>query len=944
MKLSSLMIIDAHAMAYRAYYAMLGQNLAHPVTGQSTTAIFGFFRMFFKLLLEYKPEYTAVTWDAPGGSFRNQMYTEYKAHRKPMPDDLKYQIDEIKEIIGKCGFPVLQEKGYEADDLMGALSVRFGKKQKVIILTGDKDCYQLLNNNVHMLRGVKGVSEFTEINPDWVKSELGVDVKEIPDYMALIGDASDNIPGAKGVGPKSAQKLIEKYGSIEKIYEHINEIKPDGLKNKLIESKENVFLSKKLAHIDTAVASIETLDETTIITPDFLNPDILQMFRHEGYTQIYNELMKAKGKISEIPEAGTDKSSAKKSAKKSGKKSPDTDQGADLFGNKSVNLHTREKTDYRLILNIKDLEKEIASYLKESEIAVDTETDNTQPMLARLVGISISAHEKNACYIPLPPEGTPYAETCIPLKDALPLLKKLLENSAVKKIGQNIKYDAIVLKRHGLELKNISFDTMIASYLLNPNIRRHNLDDMALDLLSHETIKYEEVAGSGKNKTTFDNIDPVNIKDYACEDADITLRIFHLLKDDIKKKGLGDVNEKIEIPLISVLQSMEEAGVAIDSDYFGKLSKDYEKKLASLEKKIHVDAGEPFNINSTKELQGVLFETLKLPRGKKTKTGYSTDQSVLEELRGMHPVVDRLLDHRKYSKLKSTYVDALPRLVHPETGRIHTSFNQTIAATGRLSSNEPNLQNIPIREETGRAIRKGFIAGKGKEILSLDYSQIELRIMAHYSQDPALEEAFVRDNIDIHARTASSLFGIPEDRVDGDQRSKAKVVNFSIIYGVTEFGLGQNLGIPRHEASLYIERFFEKYPGVRRYMDDTVAFAEKNGYVETLSGRKRQIPDIQSSNRFRKEGAKRTAINTPIQGTSADIIKLAMIEIHNDLLKKKLKSRMILQVHDELLFDVVPEEKDEILEVAKARMENAMKLRVPLRVDYRFGKNWDEAH
>ncbi|MDH5655035.1 MAG: DNA polymerase I [Spirochaetia bacterium] len=937
---SSLFVIDAHAMAYRAYYAMQGQNLTHPVTGQPTTAIFGFFRMLFKLLVEYKPDFTAVTWDAPGGSFRNEMYTEYKAHRKPMPDDLRYQIDEIKEIISKCGFIILEEKGYEADDLMGSLSNKFSKKLKVILLTGDKDCYQLLNENVHMLRGIKGVSEFTEINPEWVKSELGVTVNEIPDYMALVGDASDNIPGAKGVGPKSAEKLIQEYGTIDKIYQHIDSIKPDGLKKKLSDSKENVFLSRKLAEIDLGVASIENLDENKIRTPDFLSNDVIQMFRHEGYTQIYNELLKAKNKTGENNKLSADMDPKIKSKKTHSKHPAEND----LFTQNSISVSTKEKTEYRMISDLTSLTKELENLTDAKEISVDTETNSTNSMTANLVGISLSAKEKDACYISLPPEESLFKENGIDLNEALPLLKEFLENPRIAKIGQNIKYDYIILRRNGIDLQNIHFDTMIASYLLNPNMRRHNLDDMALDLLGHENIKYEEIAGSGKNKTTFDKIDPENIRDYACEDADITFRIYNILKKSIKEQDLSKVNEKIEIPLIRVLASMEAAGVSIDTEYFEGLSKDYEKKLNKLEKQIHTDAGEPFNINSTKELQVVLFETLNLPRGKKTKTGYSTDQSVLEDLRGMHQVVDRLLEHRKYSKLKSTYVDALPRLIHPVTGRIHTSFNQTIAATGRLSSNEPNLQNIPIREDTGRAIRRGFIAAPGCEILSLDYSQIELRIMAHYSKDPALEEAFISDKVDIHARTASSLFGVNENNVNADQRSKAKVVNFSIIYGVTDFGLGQNLNIPRNEAATYIERFFEKYPGVRRFMDETVEFAEKNGYVETLSGRKRQITDINSSNRFRKEGAKRTAVNTPVQGTSADIIKLAMIEIFNAFQKEKLKSKMILQVHDELLFDVIPEEKETVLTIAKEKMENAMKLRVPLRVDYRFGKNWDEAH
>jgi len=937
MKDGGLMIIDAHAMAYRAYYAMQGQNLTHPVTGQPTTAIFGFFRMLFKLLLEYRPALTAITWDAPGGSFRNEQFTEYKATRKPMPDDLRYQIDEIKELARRCGFALIEEKGLEADDLMGALSVRYGKGRPVILLTGDKDCYQLLNKNVKMLRGTKGVSEFVVIDPEWVKKELGVAVDEIPDYMALVGDASDNIPGAKGIGPKSAQKLIEQYHSIDEIYKRIDSVTPAGTREKLIESKEAVYLSRELAVIRTTAESVDRVNDVELHTPDLLSEEILQLFRHEGYNGIYNELLKNK------KNAPAAQPTDAKTAKKKGKSRKDDEEQGALFPGE-VNLKEKIDAKYLLIDSIEALETELKKIAKAKRIAVDTETDSEQPTRARLVGISMSASPKTGIYIALPPKGTPFEKNGLPLAKALPLLRSVIENDSIEKIGQNIKYDLIVLRRHGIEIKNIVFDTMIASYLLNPNIRRHNLDDMALDILSYDTIKYDDIAGSGRNRTTLDNVAPEQIRDYACEDADITLRLHEKLLHEIGKNKLEPIINEIEIPLIPVLARMEEAGIAIDASYFKKLSKQFEKKIAGLEKAIHTEAGQEFNINSTKELQFILFEKLQLPKGKKTKTGYSTDQSVLEELRELHPMVQSLLDHRKYSKLKSTYVDALPELIHPETGRIHTSFNQTIAATGRLSSNEPNLQNIPIREEEGRAIRRGFVPAKGCELLSLDYSQIELRIMAHYSQDEALMEAFIKDDIDIHRRTAASLFGISEEAVNADQRAKAKVVNFSIIYGVTDFGLARSLGIGRNEAGLYIDRFFERYPGVRRYMDDTFEFAEKHGYVQTLNGRKRPIPDITSSNRFRKEGAKRTAINTPIQGTSADIIKLAMIKIDDDFGKKKIRSKMILQVHDELLFDVHPEEKQAVLEIAKERMEKIVSLRIPLRVDWKFGKNWDEAH
>ncbi|KAB2929488.1 MAG: DNA polymerase I [Leptonema illini] len=974
---TDLLVIDAHALAYRAYYAMSGQNLLN-AEGQPTGAIHGFFRMFFKLLQSHRPTKTAVTWDPSGLTFRNELYSEYKAHRSPMPEDLRFQIDEIKEVLKEAGFSILISPGHEADDIMGALAARFGKKHRVLLLTGDKDCFQLLNKNVHMLRGTKGVSEFIEIDPDWVKSELGVSVKQIPDYMGLVGDTSDNIPGAKGVGPKSAEKLISEYDDIDGIYKNLDAIKPDGLRKKLEESRENVFLSRKLATILTDLDIVAKLDESSLTTPDYVSERVLQLFLQRGYRQIYQELLKAYRKGDESSakpsEMATDsltgkgaakgsKKSSSKSSKKSAKKSAEestdvsskkTTESADAASDdaaEDTGSHSKEglsrydaaQVDYRLIDSLDEL-KELVKEMKACKmLCVDTETTGIRPTQADLVGIAVSPKPHVARYIALPPGESLFQQKGISLAEALPLLKEMLEDPKRMYFGQNIKYDHVILKRHGIHMPTIGFDTMIASYLMNPNVRGHNMDDMAIAHLHYDTIKYEDVAGSGRKQLTLDQVDPQSVSTYSCEDADITYRLYNVLAPRIKKEKLDKVHDDIEIPLIEVLSDMEMAGVAIDAPYFAKLSKEYEKKIKSLEKKIYEETGSEFNIQSTKELQTILFEKMKLPAEKKTKTGYSTDQSVLEGLRGLHPVVDHLLDHRKYTKLKSTYVDALPLMLNPNTGRIHTNFSQTIAATGRLSSNDPNLQNIPIREETGRAIRRGFVPVKGNVLLSLDYSQIELRIMAHYAGDKALIDAFAHD-LDIHRRTAAALFGVSEESVTPDMRSQAKTVNFSIIYGVTAFGLSQNLGVPRDVAQAYIDRFFEGYPGVRRYMDEMTAYAEKHGYVQTLSGRRRQVLDINSTNRFRKEGAARIAVNTPVQGTSADIIKIAMIRIHEKMKSASYKGRMILQVHDELLFDVPPDEADAVEALARGEMESAMKLKVPLRVDGGRGANWDEAH
>ena len=930
-----LLVIDAHAQAYRAYFALHRQNLTDAVTGRPTGGLFGFFRMLFKILLENRPEKTAVVWDSPGRTFRDDLSPTYKATRSPMPDDLRGQIEEIKALCEQCGFANLEEPGFEADDLIGTLAARFGKEDSVLLLTGDKDCYQLLNERVSMMRGTKGVTEFVMIDPEWVLREVGVSCAQIPDYMGLVGDSSDNIPGARGIGPKTAAQLIQEFGSIDGIYERLGEIKSKSTQAKLLTSREDAFLSRTLATIDTEVPSVRELPSERLQTPDFTAETTALLFRTRGFNQIYQELKRAHDSNNI---ARSQAATARKGTPADSKaRAPD---GAVSDAPDPVALLNGE---YELVTTEDALRELVDRLLLVERIAVDTETDSEEPMRATLLGVALSEESGRGVYVSIPPDGSPFAEQGIPLARARPLLVRLLSAQRPQKVGQNVKYDLLVLRRHGIELGGVAFDTMVASYLCNPGVRRHNLDDMALDHLGLSTIRFDDIVGTGRNRLTLAEIPPERVRDYAGEDADLTLRLCHELSPKISAARLDSVFREIELPLIPVLASMEEAGVAVDSPYFQAMGAEYERAITGLESRIHHLARRSFNIGSTKELQRVLFEELQLPHGRKTKTGYSTDQTVLEGLRGEHPIVDALLEHRKYVKLKNTYIDVLPGLVNPSSGRIHTSFNQTIAATGRLSSNEPNLQNIPVREAEGRAIRRGFVAGSGRELLSLDYSQIELRVMAHYSRDEGLIGAFA-EGLDVHARTASSLFGVFEQMISPDMRSRAKVVNFSIIYGVTEFGLARSLGLSRSEARGYIDRFFERYPGVRGYMDATILSARQSGQVETLSGRIRQIPDINSSNRFRREGAERTAVNTPIQGTSADIIKLAMIRIAEDFRAKKLQSQMILQVHDELLFDVVPAERDVVLATARTRMETAMELLVPLKVEYGFGANWDEAH
>lgn len=915
-----LLVVDAHAQAYRAYYALAQSNLTDAVTGQPTGALFGFFRMLFKLLIENRPEHTAVVWDAPGPTFRSELSADYKATRKPMPDDLRTQIAEIKTLCGQIGFANLEQPGFEADDIMGTLAARFGKKGKVLLLTADKDCYQLLNKRVSMMRSKKGVTDFISIDPDWVVGELGVACNQITDYMGLVGDSSDNIPGAKGIGPKTAVKLIQDFGTLENLYKHLEKVEPKGTRSKLESARESAFLSRELATINTTLAPILALEGETLLTPHFTSEEVAQLFRKRGFNQIYQELRRA--------DSGDNKR---------GKALPAATEETKLDSSNG---------DYKLITEAAELQSLVDRLMQADIISVDTETDHQDPMRAQLLGVALANEPGIGYYVSLSgeAEGDPFSRRGLTLPQAVAILAPLLEADKPAKVGQNIKYDILVLRRHGLNVSGVCFDTMVASYLCNPGVRRHNLDDMVLDQLGLNTIKYEELTGTGRNRVTLAEVPPAKVADYAGEDADLTLRLHAVLSKNLHELKLEKVFHEIELPLIHVLVAMEQAGVPIDSDYFAKMGESFARQIQGLESRIHSLAKREFNINSTKELQQILFNELGLARGKKTKTGHSTDQNVLEGLRGAHPIVDNLLEHRKLIKLKNTYIDVLPGLVNPQTGRIHTSFNQTIAATGRLSSNDPNLQNIPVREEEGRAIRRGFVARKGFELLSLDYSQIELRVMAHYSQDPDLISAFAEEDLDVHARTAASLFGVEESEVTADMRSKAKVVNFAIIYGVTEFGLSRSLSVPRETARQFIDRFFQRYPGVRRYMDDTIIAARESGYVETLSGRIRQIPEITSSNRFRREGAERTAVNTPIQGTSADIIKIAMLRIFDDMRARNLQSKMILQVHDELLFDVAPGERDELLQIAKGRMENAMDLRAPLKVEYGFGANWDAAH
>lgn len=920
--MKKLLIVDGHAFAFRAYYAFAASNLKNSKTGQPSGAVFGFFRMLFKLFEDYSPTHVAMTFDPGGPLERGATFAEYKANRKPMPEDLRPQLNEIMETLKVLGFRILKIEKHEADDIIGTLAENYKSSAKeILIFSGDKDLYQLLEKkNIKMLRGKKGVTEFVEIDSAWVKEEVGVDVKQIPDYMGIVGDTSDNIPGVKGIGEKGASKLIQEYKNLEGIYKNIEKIKNPGLKNKLIEHKDNAFMSRQLATIKRDLDL--GIKDDDLKLPDYASDEGIKYLKNQGYNVLSRDLAKSVGK------------------------EPPKDDPEEA-GEGSTKGPAAKKGIYKRVESVEELTKLARAWKKSPILSVDTETTSQYAFDAELLGISLCNQEGTGFYIPVShtQEGLfANKEQLLPLDQVREILGPILADPNIPKVGQNIKYDLIVLQNHGFEVANIVFDTMIVAYILAPESRRFNMDDLAEDLLNYKTITYAELVGTGKNKKNLWEVDLDKVSEYAAEDADITLRLYNVLRKSLKQSGLESVFKDIDLPLIPVLTQMEKSGIAVDSKYFAELSKDFQREVKDLEKGIYRAAGKEFNIASTKELQKILFDELQLRVVKKTQTGYSTDHEVLEELLGEHPIIEKLLDYRKYTKLISTYVDTLPSMASPKDERIHTSYNMTIAATGRLSSTDPNLQNIPIREKEGRLIRKGFISGhKDFEILSLDYSQIELRIMAHISKDPAMVDAY-KKGIDIHKRTAAAIYGVSEDLVSPEMRDKAKVVNFSVIYGVTPYGLSRNLRISRDEAKSFIERYLTQYPGVQKYMDDTIAFCEEKGYVETMKGRRRPVPDINSTHRQAKEGAKRVAINTPIQGTCADMIKIAMIQIQDEIEKRKWKSKLLLQVHDELVFEVYKSEKDEFLKVCKRLMEDALPLDVPIKVEGKFGQNWDEAH
>ncbi|MBW1894287.1 MAG: DNA polymerase I [Deltaproteobacteria bacterium] len=883
--------IDGSAYIYRAYHAI--RNLSNS-EGLPTNAVFGFTKMILKLMDEKKPEFLAVMFDVKGPTFRHEIYKDYKANRPPMPDDLAVQVPIIKDIVRGFNLKIFEKQGFEADDLIGTLSsLAENAGFSVVMVTGDKDFLQLVTDDAVIWDPMKNII----MDKNTVKEKFGIEPEQVIDAMGLSGDTADNIPGVPGVGPKTAAALVQEFGSMENLYEHVGTITKKKQKENLLEYRDQAFLSRKLVTINKNI-------------PIDFDPDVLKVQQPDE--QVLSDIFK---KL----------------------------EFRQLHKNFSVKNNLSEKK-YKAILDM-DALKDLVRYLEKTGLfAFDTETTSKRPVEAELVGLSFSCKKDEAFYIPVG-HADPGESGQLDCRTVLDALTPVLTNPDIGKVGQNIKYDWIVLLRYGIDLKGIIFDTMLASYLLNPSRRVHSLDQIALDLLDHQMISYKEVTENVQKGEGFREVPLLKAVPYACEDADITLSAFHVLLPMIEKAGLKELLDTVEMPLVPVLMSMEMRGICIDTKKLQELSISFEKRLLIIEKSIYVFAGEEFNIRSSQQLGRILFEKLKLPVVKKTKkkTGYSTDVDVLTQLSDKHELPELVLQHRTLSKLKSTYTDALLGLVSNETGRIHTSYNQTVTATGRLSSSEPNLQNIPIRGEEGREIRKAFVPKKGWHLVSADYSQIELRILAHCSEDPILIKAFVNDE-DIHVRTAAEVFQYIPSLITPEVRQQAKAINFGIIYGMSPFGLSKVLRISQKMAKNYIDGYFARYQGVKRFIDRTIAKTVETKQSNTLLNRIRPLPDISSSNRNLRQFAERVAINTPIQGSAADLIKIAMIKVDEAFLERNLKAAMLLSVHDELIFEVPPDELETVMMLVRKIMEEAWDLRVPLKVNIACGKNWSEAH
>jgi len=924
-----LVLVDGSSYLYRAFHAF------PPLTnsaGEPTGAMYGVLNMLKSLISQVQPSHIAVVFDAKGKTFRDEMFEQYKSHRPPMPDDLRKQIQPLHDIIRALGIPLLVIEGVEADDVIGTLAVAASKaNQKVLISTGDKDMAQLVDDNIMLINTMNN----TLLDRDAVIEKYGIPPELIIDYLALMGDSADNIPGVAGVGEKTALGLLQGIGSMAEIYANLDKVAElpirgaKKLGDKLLAEKEMADLSYRLATIKTDVALDITPEQLTLGASN--NDQLTEYFGRYEFKRWLNEVMNGADSITNNNEQPTKINHYQATTSLSQDNSNETLPAIQI-----------DRSRYETLLTEADLNRWVEKLNQANLFALDTETDNVDYMAANLVGISFALENGEAAYLPLQLDYLGAPKT-LEKTTALALLKPVLENPAIQKVGQNFKYDLTIFARNGIDVQGVAFDTMLESYVLN-STGRHNMDDLAKRYLGHKTISFEEIAGKGKNQLTFNQIPLEQAAEYAAEDADVTMKLQQVLWEKLSKEPtLEKLFNEMELPLLGVLSRMERRGVLIDSDALFLQSNEIANRLSELEEQAYVLAGQPFNLASTKQLQEILFDKLGLPVIQKTPKGApSTNEEVLEELAFSHELPKVLVEHRGLSKLKSTYTDKLPQMVNPQTGRVHTSYHQAVTATGRLSSSDPNLQNIPIRNEEGRRIRQAFIAREGFTVVAADYSQIELRIMAHLSQDQGLINAFTQGK-DIHRSTAAEIFGVALDEVTSEQRRNAKAINFGLIYGMSAFGLSRQLGIGRADAQSYMDLYFKRYPGVQTFMQDIREKAKAQGYVETLFGRRLYLPDINSSNGMRRKAAERVAINAPMQGTAADIIKRAMIQLDQKL-QNDPDIAMIMQVHDELVFEVRSEKVAFYSGLIKTQMESAADLVVPLIVEVGQGTNWDEAH
>jgi len=890
MKGKKLYLIDGNSLVYRSYYAI---RFLSNSKGFPTNAIYGFISMLKKFIEKEKPYYLGIVFDVKGPTIRHKAFKDYKAHRKPMPEDLVVQIPIIKKVIQAMNIPFFEHENYEADDVLGSLAHHASKKQiSSVIVTTDKDIFQLVDKLTSVYNPVKDIY----LDERKVKELFGVSPSQVTDVLALWGDPSDNIPGVPGIGEKTSKSLISQFGSLENLLDNLDQIEKAPLRDKIKQNLDQLKLSHQLVTIEKGLTLQFSLEDFSISEPN--REELIPIFQELEFSSLLAEYMQK----TEVA-----------------------------------------KKQYKIILEEEELRKLITRIKKEKFVSLDTETDSPYPTRAKLVGMSFSVKDNQAYYLPLRHDYSDAPEQ-VPKEKAFRLLEGMLTDPGIKKIGQNIKYDYIVLKKEGAQLQGIELDSMVLSYLLEPNWGKHNLNKLALNYLQVQAIPYADVVGKGKNEVTINAVPVERVTPYACQDADLALQLSTLLWSKVKKEKLDSLYREFELPLIEVLADMEMWGVKIDTKALKKLSEELQSDLDHLRKKIHTLGGEEFNINSPQQLGYILFDKLQLPAKRKTKKtkGYSTNMSILQELSRIHPIAEHTLEYRQLSKLKSGYADSLPLLLNPETGRIHTSYNQTVAATGRLSSSDPNLQNIPVRGELGQRFRQAFIPEKGHLFLSADYSQIELRVLAHLSDDPALIETFLHDR-DVHTETAARVFSDSSVLSKEEQRRRAKIINFSMIYGASAFSLAKELETSNSEAQTFIDLYYAKYPKVHEFLENKVQEAQEKGCSETLFGRKRQVPELKQKERFAQQAGRRIALNTPIQGTAADLMKKAMISVWREIKRRKLKSKMILQVHDELVFEVPDKEKDILEPLVREKMENVFPLKVPLQVHLEWGVNWAEA-